>query len=131
MRVHKTSSQRLILTNIDSLDKEESESEDSLNVKPTKKKKVTDFFDKLPEPGAKQPIARKASGSRPQPTVKKPTKKAVDSEEDDSGGGSPVSVVRVTAPKRAARAAPKKYIEVESDSGDDDGGDGSTFDEDD
>jgi DNA topoisomerase-2 len=116
-----------------SLDMEDDDSDDSAYLKPAKKTKtqMTDFFDKVPGPsGAEKKVTnRKASGSTVKPVPKKPAKKAVESDEDDdntAGDGSPVVPARA-APKRAARATAKKYIEVLSDSDEDSGGGGDSM----
>lgn len=107
-------------------------SDDEVALKPAKKKAatekpLTDFFSKAqPKPA---PTARKASGStqasKAKAPVKKATKKVVESDDDDvSMDDAPPSVPkRSEAPRRAARAAPKAYIDIS----DDDGGSGSEF----
>lgn len=97
---------------------------DSEYVKPAKKKvAIGDFFDKLPA-GPSKPIARKtsdsttarkASGSKSAPPKKAPLKKKASSDEELDDYDSPPVPERSTAPKRTARVAPKKYIEVLSD----------------
>lgn len=120
------------------------EDSDEAYLKPAKKKAaINDFFDRVPS----KPTARKASGSatagkpsgsKPAPAKKLASKKKVTSDDDDDDDGmigygeSPASPARDTAPKRTARAAPKKYIEIPSDEESDDGGkDASMFDDDD
>ena len=103
------------------------ESDDEPVVKPTKKaasgKALTDFFDKVPAP-AKQPATRKVSGDKPKPPPKKAAaKRVVDSGDDismdDFDDIPPPVPKRDAAPKRAARAAPKTYVDI---SDDDNGG---------
>ncbi|GJE94175.1 DNA topoisomerase 2 [Phanerochaete sordida] len=109
------------------------ESDDEVALKPAKKKvatekPLTDFFGKAqPKPA---PTARKVSGSssnasKGKAPVKKAAKKVVDSEDEDiSMDELPPAPKRNEAPKRAARAAPKTYIDISDDG---DGGSGSEF----
>lgn len=108
----------------------EQESDDEMSLKPAKKRKVgekpiTDFFGKAPTKAA-APTARKASGSqatnaKAAPAKKAPAKKVVVSDDDESMDDAPPP-----PPKRAARkAAPKTYIDIESD--EDGDGPGSEF----
>ncbi|THG93975.1 hypothetical protein EW026_g7395 [Hermanssonia centrifuga] len=123
--------------------------------KKTADKPLTDFFDKVPN-GTSKPTARKpSSGPAPAksraapakkapptkkspssdsedrpaakaPAKKAPAKKVVQSEDDDES--VPAAPKRGEAPRRAARAVPKTYIDIVS--SDDDGGDpGSDFDD--
>ncbi|KAH7884005.1 DNA topoisomerase [Phlebopus sp. FC_14] len=100
------------------------DSDEDLYTRPAAKKKktlqaaVTDFYDKMPsgaEP-AKKPTARKASSSKPasKPApVKKPsTKKKTVSDDDEVV--SDIVEPRAVAPRRAARAKAKTYVEIES-----------------
>lgn len=119
------------------------EDTDEAYLKPAKKKAaINDFFDRVPS----KPTARKASGSttaskpsgsKPAPAKKPASKKKVSSDDDNDDdmigyGESPAAPARDTAPKRTARAVPKKYIEIPSDNESDDGGkDASMFDDDD
>ncbi|KAG6820232.1 hypothetical protein H0H93_003595 [Arthromyces matolae] len=121
------------------------ESDDNSEPKPAvKKKKVTDFFEKLP-PKAKDvvaaPGARKISKSmkpasppKPKPKPKAKAKAVSDSDENDEldFDSLPVPKKPAPAPARAARstASTNKYIEL-SDDDDEDGGDGSMFVDDD
>lgn len=101
----------------------DSDSDDEMYMKPARKKKIAqadlnDFFDKVPVlPAKKAPTARKVSSSKPAPSKKVPPKKNIisDDDDDDDSMGSDASapaVERPVAPKRVARAAPKRYIEV-------------------
>jgi DNA topoisomerase II len=103
---------------------QDGDSDDSLYLKPNKKKKtdLTDFFAKVPDPSNvdKKPTARKASGSA-KPAPKKPAKKVSDDDDDDAGGEKPSPVVARAPPRRAAQAAAKKYVEVVSDDSEDEG----------
>lgn len=121
----------------------EDESEEDKALKPAKKKAVTEkpltsFFDKVPAaPAAKQPASRKASGSqaekpKPKPKAaaskapaKKAAKKTIVSDDEDDDDLPPPPPRRSEAPKRAARAVTKAYIDISSDG--DDGGSGSDF----
>jgi DNA topoisomerase-2 len=99
------------------------------DVKPVAKKSkatkaqaaVTDFFDVVPDPKpSKDAVApskarpRAVSGSKKAPAKKKAVES--DLEGDDSFGAIPAPPPRDSPPKRAARGAAKKYIEIESDS---------------
>ncbi|KAF7986171.1 hypothetical protein HWV62_38564 [Athelia sp. TMB] len=118
----------------------EADSDDEY-VKPAKKKAaINDFFDRVPsKPTARKAsgstTARKPSGSKPAPDKKPAAKKKTTSDDDEDMigyGDSPAAPARTTAPKRAARAAPKKYIEIPSDDESDGAGkDTSMFDDDD
>ena len=109
-----------------------SESDDEPVAKPAKKKaangkSLNDFFDKVPA----KPTARKASGSSQTSKAKAPAKKpaakkVVVSDDDDlSMDDVPPPPKRTEAPKRAARAIPKTYIDISEDDGD--GNSGSEF----
>lgn len=113
------------------------EDSDALYLKPAKKKTasskpqatVTDFFDKVPSGAvAKKPTARKASGSKLVVSMAKA--KVVDSDHDVEmvDDVAPAMAKRNAAPRRAARAAPKKYVEILSSEAEDGGvQDGSDF----
>ncbi|KAF5377158.1 hypothetical protein D9615_006417 [Tricholomella constricta] len=118
------------------------DSDDDLYIKPAaKKKKVTDFFEKAApkttEPVA--PTARKLSksmkpASPPKPKPKAKAKVVSDSDHDDdlmNYDELPVPKKAAPAPARAARAAPKKYVEILSDDDDDGNEDASMFEDDD
>ncbi|KIP02564.1 hypothetical protein PHLGIDRAFT_37839 [Phlebiopsis gigantea 11061_1 CR5-6] len=100
-------------------------SDDEMNIKPVKKTKtaaekpLTDFFSK-----ADSKPAPKASKAKAAPAKKAPVKKVVESDEEDlSMDDVPAVPKRSDAPRRAARAAPKAYIDIS----DDEGGSGSEF----
>lgn len=107
------------------------ESDDEMAIRPPKKKvaiekPVTDFFGKAqPKPA---PTARKPSSSsnvsKGKAPAKKVAKKVVDSDDDILMDDERAVLKRAEAPRRAARAAPKTYIDI---SGDEDGGSGSEF----
>ncbi|KAH7926207.1 DNA topoisomerase II [Leucogyrophana mollusca] len=110
-------------------DADDDSDDDDLYTKPaTKKKKVTDFFDKVPagpsEPVKKAVATRKPSGTKAAPAKKAAAKKKVESDEEEGhfseANGSDSPVIRPAPPKRAARGNTKKYIEVESGSDGDD-----------
>jgi hypothetical protein len=118
------------LSNHFSLDSGEDDDDDAYS-KPTKKKKPVEVNNLSTIPlgkAAKKPIARKVSSSM-KPAKKGPAKKGkrVDEDEDESGS-SMEAPVRLTAPKRAARAVTKTYIDLISD--DEDENDGSVFEDD-
>ncbi|TDL28967.1 DNA topoisomerase II [Rickenella mellea] len=101
---------------------EQDDSDDDLYTKPAKKRKpaeqpeLTNFFKKDVAPKEKKPPSpSKVGGMKPRVmSQKKAVVKKVESDEEDSFmADSPP--VKATAPKRAARAAPKKYVEVGSD----------------
>jgi DNA topoisomerase-2 len=74
---------------------------------------------------------RKGSGSVAAAMKKKSPKKKPDSDDEMIDyNDSPPAPARTIAPKRAARAAPKKYIEIPSDSDNGSDKDESTFDDD-
>ncbi|KAH7911821.1 DNA topoisomerase [Hygrophoropsis aurantiaca] len=112
-------------SDIEILDAEE-DSDAEAYIKPvTKKKKVTDFFDKVPagpsEPAKKAATTRKPSATKTAPAKKSAPKNIVDDDDDEQFvDKSDSPVVRPAAPKRAARGKSKKYIEVESGSEDND-----------
>jgi DNA topoisomerase-2 len=97
-------------------------------VKPAKKKSAVDSFETA---GPSKPTtsrkpsgsttARKPSGSIAAAMKKKSPKKKSESDDEMIDYDSPPVPARTTAPKRPARAVPKKYIEIPSD--DDEGGD--------
>ncbi|GLB36598.1 putative control of topological states of DNA by transient breakage and subsequent rejoining of DNA strands [Lyophyllum shimeji] len=118
------------------------DSDDDFDVKPAAKKtKVTDFFNKQP-PKAKEPAApptaRKISksmkpASPPKPKAKVKAKAASDSEDDDElmdFDELPVPKKTAPPPARAAKSAPKKYVEVLSDDDDEVNEDASMFEDD-
>lgn len=129
----------LIVANIVCSPPSDEESDFVTAVKPAKKKaaaqpNVTDFFDSVPDapPAKNKPVPRKISSSMKPKSPKQakiaPKKKTViDDSDDDMAIEEDDVPVRATIPKRAARAAPKKYVEIGSDSGDG----GSDFDIDD
>ena len=82
---------------------------------------MTDFFGKKPSAAdaAKKPTARKPSGSKPAPVKKPPSKKRVESDDDDEIGMGEAVAARNPAPRRAATAKTKQYIEIDSGSDDD------------
>jgi DNA topoisomerase-2 len=97
---------------------------------------ATDFSNKAGPSGAlKKPAPRKISQSMkpasPPKPKKAPPKRFIDSEDEDENmdyDEVPKAPARSAPPARAARGAPKKYIEVLSD---DEGGDDSLFVDDD
>ncbi|KAG5646884.1 hypothetical protein DXG03_001960 [Asterophora parasitica] len=112
-------------------------SDDDLYTKPAaKKKKVTDFFTKA-APKAKEPAApaaKKLSKSmKPAspPKAKSKAKVVSDSDDDDLMDFDSLPVPKkAAAPARAARAAPKKYVEILSDDDEDGNEDASMFEDD-
>lgn len=108
-----------------------------MTLKPAKKKKaqqsLTNFLVKDSDPlEAKPPTPSKISAMKPKPKAapKKPApKKPAESDDDDDieMDDAPAASKRVDAPRRAARAAPKKYIEINSDEDGDAGGKDDTF----
>ena len=97
-----------------------------MNIKPVKKTKttaekpLTDFFSK-----ADAKPAPKAATKAKAPAKKAPAKKVVESDDEDlSMDDLPAVPKRSEAPpRRAARAAPKTYIDIS----DEEGGSGSEF----
>lgn len=109
-------------------------SDDDAIRKPAKKmpaqSSLNRFFDT--EDSKKKTSPSRIAGMKPKPkpaTVRKATsKRTVDSDEDeDPPEASHTVVQRSEAPRRAARAAPKKYIEIGSDDDDDDDVKDDTF----
>lgn len=108
-----------------------------MDLKPAKKKKtqqssLTNFFAKDSDPPeAKPPTPSKISAMKPKPKAapkKAAPKKPAESDDDDiEMDDAPAASKRVDAPRRAARAAPKKYIEINSDEDGDAGGKDDTF----
>jgi hypothetical protein len=103
--------------------KDGDESDDSMSIKPAKKKKVqvTNFFDKVPGPSEveKKPAARKTVPPS-KPVAKKAAKKVVASDDDDDADDIVVrgksAVPARNAPQRTARATAKKYIDLDDES---------------
>lgn len=92
-----------------------------MNLKPAKKKAatekpLTDFFGKAPPKLA-------ATKTKAVPAKKLAPKKVVDTDGDISMDEPPSVPKRNEAPRRAARAVPKTYIDIS----DDGGGSGSEF----
>jgi len=105
--------------------------DDDMSLKPdpkqtkTQQSSIKSFLtkDKEPKPVSPGKVgAMKPKGGKTQ-VKKDPPKKVVDSDEDESDN-LPVVAKKADAPRRAARAVPKKYIEL---SDDDDGGKDDTF----
>ena len=103
---------------------DEDDSNEELHAKPAKKKKASAEAVNQVEPTTKKtaPVPRKISqsmklASPPKPKPKKvPQKKLGDSSDDDGDlmdyDDLPKPPARSTVPARAARGAPKKYVEI-------------------
>ncbi|OSX67990.1 hypothetical protein POSPLADRAFT_1072653 [Postia placenta MAD-698-R-SB12] len=90
--------------------------------------KVIESEDDDPPPPPKATTARKASASKPPPAKKAPAKKAVGSDVEDVSIDEIAPLPpRSEAPKRAARAAAKKYVEIASSSEEEGGQEASEF----